>query len=167
MYGCESWTTKKAERWTIYAFELWYWRRVLRVPWFVRRANQSFLKKISPEYSLEGLMPKLKYFGHLRWRADSLKKTPMLGKTEGKRRRGQQRMRLLDSITYSMEMNLSDSRRYAKREEPGTLQSMGLQRFGHNSATEQHNDHMANSVQHFSWLVSLWVSSLVNYFATF
>ena len=102
----------------------------LRVPWTVRRSNQSFLKEMSPDYSVEGLVPKLKYFGHLRWRADSLKKTLMPGKAEGKRRRGQQRMRLLDSITNSVEMNLSNCRRQARREEPGVLQSMGSQRFG-------------------------------------
>ena len=90
MYGCESWTIKKAEHWRIDAFELWCWRRLLRVPWTARRSNQSILKEISPEYSLEGLMLKLKlqYFGHLIWRADSLEQTPMLGKTEGRRRRG-------------------------------------------------------------------------------
>ena len=95
MYGCESWTIKKAERQRIDAFELWYWRRLLRVPWTARRSNQSILKEISPEYSLKGLMLKLKlqYFGHLMQRTDSLEKTLMLGKTEGRRRRGRQRMR--------------------------------------------------------------------------
>ena len=109
MYGCESWTIKKAERWRIDAFELWCWRRLLRVPWTARRSNQSVLKEISPEYSLEGLMLKLKlqYFGHLMWRADSFEKTLMLGKIEGRRRRGQQRMIWLDGITDSMDMNLS------------------------------------------------------------
>ena len=109
MYGCESGTTKKAERQRIDAFELWCWRRLLRVPWTVRRSNQSILKEISPEYSLEGLMLKLKlqYFGHLMQRADSLEKTWLLGKIEGRRRRGWQRMRWLDSITNSMDMNLS------------------------------------------------------------
>ena len=101
MYGCESWTIKKAEHWGIDAFELWYWRRHLRVPWTSRRFNQSILKEISPEYSLEGLMLKLKlqYFVQLMWRTDSLGKTLMLGKIEGRRRRGQQRMRWLDGIT--------------------------------------------------------------------
>ena len=108
MYGCESWTTKKAECWRIDAFELWCWRRLLRVPWTARRSNQSILKEITPEYSLEGLMLKLqKYFGHLMQRTDSLEKTLMLGKIEGRRRRGQQRMRWLDGITDSMNMNLS------------------------------------------------------------
>ena len=109
MCGCESWTIKKAEHRRIDAFELWSWRRLLRVPWTARRSNQSILKEISPQYSLEGLMLKLKlqYFGHLMRRADSLKKTQMLGKIEGRRRRGRQRMRWLDGITNSMDMNLS------------------------------------------------------------
>ena len=108
MYGYERWTTKKAEH-RIDAFELWCWRRLLRVPWTVRRSNQSILKEISPEYSLEGLMLKLKlqYFGHLMRRTDLLEKTLMLGKIEGRRRRGRQRMRWLDSITDSMDMSLS------------------------------------------------------------
>jgi len=107
MYGCESWTRKKAEHWRIDAFELWCWRRLLRVPWTARRSNQSILKEISPEYSLEGLILKLKlqYFGHMMWRTDSLEKTLMLGKTEGGRRRGWQRMRWLDGITNSMAMS--------------------------------------------------------------
>ena len=105
--GCESWTIKKAKSQRIDAFELWSGRRRLRVPW-TRRSNQSILKEINPEYSLEGLMLKLQYFGHLRRRADSLEKTLMLGKIEGKRRRGQQRMRWLDGITDSMDMNLDE-----------------------------------------------------------
>ena len=109
MYGCEIWTIKNAERWRIDAFELWCWRRLLRVPSTARRSNQSILKDISPEYSLEGLMLKLKlqYFGHLMQRTDSLEKTLMLGKTEGSGRRGWQRMRWLDGITDSMDMSLS------------------------------------------------------------
>ena len=109
MYGCESWTIRKAECWRIDAFELWCWRRLLRVPWTARRSNQSILKEISSEYSLEGLMLKLKlqYFGHLMWRTDSLEKTLMLGKIEGRRIRGWQRMRWLDGITNLMEMSLS------------------------------------------------------------
>ena len=108
MYGCESWTVKKAEHQRIDAFELWCWRRLLRIPWIARRSNQSILKKINPGYSLEGLLLKLKlqYFGHLMQRADSLKKTLMLGKIEG-RRRGQQRMRWLDGITNVMDMSLN------------------------------------------------------------
>ena len=109
VYGCESWTIKKAEHWRIDVFELWYWRRLLRVPWTAMRSNQSILKEISPEYSLEGLMLKLKlqYFGHLMRRTDSLEKTLILGKIEGGRRRGQQRMRWLYCITDSMDMSLS------------------------------------------------------------
>ena len=109
MYGCESWTIKKFEHWRIDAFELWCWRRLLRVPWTARRSNQSVLKEISPEYFLEGLKLKLKlqYFGHLMGRTDSLEKTLMLGKTEGRRRRVWQRMRWLDGIISLMDMSVS------------------------------------------------------------
>ena len=109
MYGCESWTINKAEHQGINAFELWCWRRFLRIPWTARRSNQSILKEISPEYSLEGLMLKLKlqYFGHLMRRTDSFEKTLMLGTIEGRKRRGQQRMRWSDGITDSMDMSLS------------------------------------------------------------
>ena len=109
MYGCENWTIKKAERQRIDAFELWCWKRLLRVPWTARRSNQCILKEVSPEYSLEGLMLKLKlqYFGHLMRRTDSLEKTLMLGKIEGNWRRGWQRMRWLDGITNLMDMSLS------------------------------------------------------------
>ena len=112
MYGCESWTINKAECRRIDAFELWCWKRLLTVPWTARRSNQSILKEISPECSLEGLMLKLKlqYFGHLMQRADSFEKTLMLGKIEGRRRRGQQRMRWLDDITNLMDMNLTKLR---------------------------------------------------------
>ena len=110
MYGCESWTIKKAECWRIDAFELWYWRRLLRVPWTARRSNQSILQETSPGCSLEGLMLKLKlqYFGYLTRRADSFEKTMMLGKIEGRRRRGWQEMRWLDGITDSMDMGLGE-----------------------------------------------------------
>ena len=112
MYGYESWTVKKAERWRIDAFELWCWRRLLRVPWTSRISHQSILKEISPGCSLEGLMLKLKlqYFGHLMWRFDSLEKTLVLGGIGGRRRRGRQRMRWLDCITDSMDMSLSELR---------------------------------------------------------
>ena len=110
MHGCENWTIKKTEHWRIDAFELQCWRRRLRVPWTAKRSNQSILKEISPEYSLEGLNLKLQYFGHLMQRANSLENTLMLGKIEGGRRRGWQRMRLLDDITNSIDMSMSKLR---------------------------------------------------------
>ena len=136
MYGCESWTIKKAELQRIDAFELWCWRRLLRVLWTARRSNQSVLKEISTEYSLEGLMLKLElqYFGHLMQRTDSLEKIMMLWKTEG-RRRGQQRMRWLDGITDLIDMSLSKLREL-KGKDSGVLQSMGSQRVGCGWATE-------------------------------
>ena len=136
MYRC--WTIKKADCWRIDAFELWCWRRLLRVPWTARRLNQSILKEINPEYSLEGLMLKLKpqYFDHLMWRIDSLEKTLMLGKIEGRRRRGWPRMRWLDGIPDLMEWVWVNSKSWWWTGRPGVLQSMGSQRVRHNWAAE-------------------------------
>ena len=138
MYKCESWTIKKAEHQRIDAFELQYWSRLLRVPWTAKRSIQSIIKEISPEYSLEGLMLKLKlqYFGHLMWRADSLEKTLMLGKTEGRTRRGRQRMRWLDGITDARTGVWVGSKSWWWTGKPGVLQSMGSQRVRHNWVTE-------------------------------
>ena len=138
MYGCESWTVKKPERRRIDAFELWCWRRLLRVPWTARRSSESILKEISPGCSLEGMMLKLRlqYFGHLMRTVDSLEKTLMLGEIGGRRRRGWQRMRWLDGITDSMDMGLGDSGSWWQTRRPGMMRFMGSQRVGHDWATE-------------------------------
>ena len=138
MCGCENWTIKKAEcRRIDDAFELWCWKRLLRVPWTARRSKQSILKEISPGCSLEGLMKlKLQSLGHLMRRTDSYEKALMLGKIEGRRRRGRQRMRWLDGITNSMDMGLGELRELAWTGSPGTLQFMGSQRVGHDLTTE-------------------------------
>ena len=139
IYRCDSWTTKQTEGQRMDAFELWYWRRLLRVPWTARRSNQSILKESNPEYSLEGVVLKLKlqHFSYQIWRADSLEKTLMLGKIEGMRRKGQQRMRWLDGITDATDTSLSKLREIVKGK-PGVQQSTGSQRVGHNLATGQH-----------------------------
>ena len=142
-YRCESWTVKKAECQRIDTFELWCWRRLLRVPWRARRLNQTILKEINPEYSLKGWMLRLKlqHFGHLMRRAISLEKTLKLGKIESKRRRGQQRIRQLDSITKSMDMNLSKLQETVEDRGGLVLQSMGSQKVRHDLVSEQQQQH--------------------------
>ena len=163
MYGWQSWTTKKAEHWRIDAFELWCWRRLLRVPWTVRRSNQSILKETSPEYSLEGLMLKLKlqYFGHLMQRTDSFEKTLMPRKIEGGRRRRWQRMRWLDGITDSIDMSLSptNSGSWWWTGRLCMLQSMGLQRAGHDWAAEL-NWYISISIYRYRYISTVDVCML-------
>ena len=139
MYGCESWTIKKAEHQRTDAFELWCWRRLLRVPWTVRRSNESILKEISPDHSLEGLMLKLKlqYFGHLMWRTDSLEKTLMLGKIEARGRKGQLGMTWLTASPIQWTRVWAHSGRWWRTGKPGVPQFMGSQRVRHDLVTEQ------------------------------
>ena len=155
VYGCESWNIKKAECWRIDAFELWCWRRLLRFPWTARRSNQSILKEISPEYSLEGLMLKLKlqYFGHLMRRIDSFGKTLMLGKFVGGRRRGRQRWDSWMASWTPWTWVWSSSRSYWRTGKPGLLQSVGLQRFRHNWATE------------LNWLIYIMTQCVLSHFS--
>ena len=156
MYGCESWTVKKAESWRTDAFELWCWRRLLRVPWTARRSNHSILKEISPGCSLEGLMLRLKlqYFDHLMRRVDSLEKTLMLGGIGGRRRRGRQKMRWLDGITDSMDMSLGKLRSWWWTGRPGVLPFMGSQRVESDTTERlnwtEHKKNLDNS--HMIWI---------------
>ena len=149
MYGCESWTVKKAERQRIDAFGLWCWRRPLKVPWTTRRSNQSILREINPEYSLEVLMLKLKlqYFGHLMRTGNSLEMSLMLGKTKGRKRKGHQRIRWLDSVTDAVNINLGKLQEKVRTGRPGVLQSMASQRVGHDWVTEQQQQNLKGNEQ--------------------
>ena len=164
MYGCESWTIKKAEHWKIDAFELWCWRRLLRVPWTARRSNQSILKEIIPGCSLEGLMLKLKlqYFGHLMRKADSLEKALMLGKIEGRRRRGRQRMRWLDGISGLTDMSLSKLRELVVDRESWRAVIHGSQRVSHDWMTEL-NWMVQNYIIYFNYIhIVKYISIILN-----
>ena len=180
MYGCESWTVKKAVCRRIDAFELWCWRRLLRVPWTARRSNQSILKEISPGISLEGMMLKLKlqYFGHLMWRVDSLEKILMVGGTGGRRRRARQRMRWLDGITDSMDVSLSESWELVMDREAWRAAIHGVARVGHDWATELNWTELKetwpsipnhwfpnNSVPMTEWLSCMWAFLLYKHWS--
>ena len=161
MHGCESWIIKKAEHQRIDAFELWCWRRRLRVPWSAR-SNQSILLEINPEFSLEGLMLKVKlqYFGYMMWRANSLEKTLMLGNIDGRRRRGWQRIRRLDGTTDSMDVNLSKLRELVIDRKPGVLQSMGSQRVRQDWVTELNWNYREGTQSHLS--TENWIKDLLS-----